>query len=89
MRAPGIDEIEEFSIYGRVAAVRGLLVEIAGPVSAMSLGGRLDIEIAEISGKWKVSQNRPAPDRAGVASGLENPAMAALVRSYGGIEDAS
>ena len=49
----------------------------------------LDIAIAEISGKWKVSQNVSTPDRAGVASGLEDPAMAALVRSYGGIEDAS
>lgn len=38
--------VEEVSLYGRVSAVRGLLVEIAGPVAAMTLGGRLEIEIA-------------------------------------------
>ena len=38
----GIDDLET---YGRVSAVRGLLIEIAGPVAAMSLGGRIDIEI--------------------------------------------
>lgn len=40
-----LEAVEEIDVYGRVAAVRGLLVEIAGPVSAMRLGGRLDIEI--------------------------------------------
>ena len=34
------------AVFGRVAAVRGLLVEVAGPVGAMRLGGRLEIEIA-------------------------------------------
>jgi len=51
----------------------------------------LEIEIAEISGKWKVSQNRPVADRVGVAEGLEKeaagaPDMARLVRSWGGID---
>jgi transcriptional regulator len=51
----------------------------------------LEIEIAEIHGKWKVSQNRPVADRAGVAEGLESedphsPDMAQLVRSYGGLD---
>jgi transcriptional regulator len=52
-----------------------------------------EIEIAEISGKWKVSQNRPVADRVGVAGGLdaEDSAqageMAKLVRSYGGLEN--
>ncbi|CCV06530.1 FMN-binding negative transcriptional regulator [Mesorhizobium metallidurans STM 2683] len=53
----------------------------------------LEIEITDISGKWKVSQNRPAADRVGVAEGLESEGksassadMAGLVRSYGGIE---
>lgn len=49
----------------------------------------IEIEIAEISGKWKVSQNRPVADRAGVAEGLasEQPGseMEKIVRSYGGI----
>ena len=30
----------------------------------------IEIEIASIEGKWKVSQNRPAEDRAGVVAGL-------------------
>src|SRR5919112_1187683 len=40
-----LEAIEEFDVFGRVAGVRGLLIEIAGPVAAMHLGGRLDIEI--------------------------------------------
>src|SRR5919112_6248630 len=40
-----LEAIEEFDVFGRVAAVRGLLIEIAGPAAAMHLGGRLDIEI--------------------------------------------
>jgi transcriptional regulator len=42
----------------------------------------IEMEITEIVGKWKVSQNRGLPDRAGVAAGLSqdgNNAMAALV----------
>lgn len=48
----------------------------------------IELPIAKLEGKWKVSQNRPAQDRAGVSTGLEaqhNPesdAMAALVRRY-------
>ncbi|MCA0023006.1 MULTISPECIES: FMN-binding negative transcriptional regulator [unclassified Mesorhizobium] len=50
----------------------------------------LEIDIAEIHGKWKVSQNRPVADRAGVAHGLESETanssdMVNLVRSYGGL----
>jgi transcriptional regulator len=46
----------------------------------------VEIEIADIAGKWKASQNRPAADRAGVMAGLEAMgdeaalAMAAVVR---------
>jgi transcriptional regulator len=42
----------------------------------------IEIEIARIEGKWKVSQNRPEGDRVGVAEGLAakgDAAMAALV----------
>jgi transcriptional regulator len=52
----------------------------------------LEIEITDISGKWKVSQNRPVTDRVGVAEGLEADGkksaaeMAQLVRSFGGLE---
>jgi len=52
----------------------------------------LEIDIADISGKWKVSQNRPVADRAGVAEGLASAGdgtssqeMARLVRQYGGL----
>lgn len=46
----------------------------------------LEIEIVELNGKWKASQNRPAADRAGVIAGLTEDgdadalAMAAIVR---------
>jgi flagellum-specific ATP synthase len=36
--------VEGLQTYGRVVAIRGLLVEVAGPVAAMRLGGRLDVE---------------------------------------------
>ena len=47
----------------------------------------IEIEITHLQGKWKVSQNRSAADRAGVAAGLASldsddaRAMAGLVRS--------
>jgi len=43
MRALG--EVEDMDVFGRVVAVRGLLIEIAGPIAAMRLGGRVEIEI--------------------------------------------
>ena len=47
----------------------------------------VEIEITQIEGKWKVSQNRPTGDREGVAAGLDEMAgqddMAELVRRYG------
>jgi transcriptional regulator len=41
----------------------------------------IEIELVSLVGKWKVSQNRSAADRAGVADGLAaiDPASAALV----------
>lgn len=49
----------------------------------------IEIAIAEMTGKWKVSQNRPPADVAGVIEGLErdgqphaNAEMAELVRRY-------
>lgn len=54
---------------------------------AMQLRAIVGIEIAvsQMKGKWKASQNRPVPDRAGVAEGMagEDAAMAHLVRRYG------
>ncbi len=40
-----LEAAPDFEIYGRVAAVRGLLIEIAGPIAAMTVGGRLEIEV--------------------------------------------
>jgi len=51
----------------------------------------IEIEIARIEGKWKVSQNRPEADRRGVAAGLraepDGDAMAELVETFGGLRD--
>ena len=38
-----LDGLERLRVFGRVAAVRGLLIEIAGPVAAMEVGARLMI----------------------------------------------
>ncbi|HVL70610.1 MAG TPA: flagellar protein export ATPase FliI [Beijerinckiaceae bacterium] len=43
--AAALEATPALEVFGRVAAVRGLLVEIAGPVAAMRVGGRLDIGI--------------------------------------------
>ncbi len=40
-----IEAVEPYRVFGRVAAVRGLLVEVAGPVGAMQVGGRLEIQV--------------------------------------------
>jgi transcriptional regulator len=44
----------------------------------------IEIEIASIKGKWKVSQNRSAADRAGVAAGLARHGEADLAALSGG-----
>lgn len=59
---------------------------------AAQLRGIVGIEIAvtELSGKWKVSQNRSEADRRGVQAGLAaqgDADMAELVGHYGGLED--
>jgi flagellum-specific ATP synthase len=43
--AAKLDGLSAVQLYGRVVAVKGLLIEIGGPISAMSLGGRIEIEI--------------------------------------------
>src|SRR5947209_1315884 len=42
--ADQIAELDEVKIYGRVVGVRGLMVEVAGPIHAMSVGARVIIE---------------------------------------------
>src|SRR4051812_10167197 len=44
--AEQIAELDAVEIYGRVKGVRGLMVEVAGPVHAMSVGARVIIEVA-------------------------------------------
>lgn len=46
----------------------------------------IEMPVARIAGKWKLSQNQPAANRAGVVAGLgesSDAAMAALVRDDG------
>jgi flagellum-specific ATP synthase len=42
--AEQIGDLDGVNIYGRVVGVRGLMVEIAGPIHAMSVGARIVIE---------------------------------------------
>jgi len=42
--AEQIGDIDGVNIYGRVVGVRGLMVEIAGPIHAMSVGARVVVE---------------------------------------------
>src|SRR5262245_7986894 len=42
--AEQIGELDEVEVYGRVVGVRGLMVEVAGPIHAMSVGARIVIE---------------------------------------------
>ena len=49
--------------------IRGMLNGITG----------FELPITRLDGKWKMSQNRPAEDRAGVVAGLENKAVADIV----------
>ena len=42
--AEQIVDLDGVEIYGRVVGVRGLMVEVAGPIHAMSVGARLTIE---------------------------------------------
>jgi flagellum-specific ATP synthase len=42
--AEQINELDGVEIYGRVIGVRGLMVEVAGPIHSMSVGARVVIE---------------------------------------------
>ncbi len=42
--AEQIREVDAVEVYGRVVGVRGLMVEVAGPIDAMSVGSRVMIE---------------------------------------------
>ena len=42
--ADQIGELDGVEVYGRVVGVRGLMIEVAGPIHAMSIGARVVIE---------------------------------------------
>ena len=42
--AEQIDELDGVEVYGRVVGVRGLMVEVAGPIDSMSVGARVMVE---------------------------------------------
>lgn len=42
--AEQISELDGVEVYGRVVSVRGLMVEVAGPIEAMPVGARVNIE---------------------------------------------
>src|SRR3984957_1857567 len=42
--AEQINELDGIEIYGRVVGVRGLMVEVSGPLHAMSVGARVIVE---------------------------------------------
>ena len=44
--AEQINDLDGIEVYGRVVGVRGLMVEVAGPLYAMSVGARVIIETA-------------------------------------------
>src|ERR1700719_3053351 len=46
--AEQIGELDGVEIYGRVVGVRGLMVEVAGPIHAMSVGARVVIETGNL-----------------------------------------
>ena len=39
--------IPDWEVFGRVSSVRGLLVEVSGPLGAMAVGGRISIEVGD------------------------------------------
>jgi len=45
--AEQIAELDQAQIYGRVAGVRGLMAEAAGPLHGMSIGARDSVDTAD------------------------------------------
>lgn len=79
-----IDDLTTHNEQGRASTWK--VSDAPGAFIAAQIKGivGLEIPIARIEGKWKVSQNRPAIDRAGVVDGLRGEpgdaeAMATLV----------
>lgn len=41
-----LEDVDGLTVYGRVASVRGLMIEVAGPLQAMHVGGMIEIEVS-------------------------------------------
>ncbi|MFF8800851.1 MULTISPECIES: flagellar protein export ATPase FliI [unclassified Methylobacterium] len=54
-----LSTVETLETFGRVTAIRGLLVEVAGPVAAMRLGGRIDIVVEARGGPGEAPATVP------------------------------
>jgi flagellum-specific ATP synthase len=67
-----VESLESMTIYGRVASVRGLMIEVAGPLHSMHVGGMIDIEVA--------------PTRLVPCEVVGFSGQRALVMPYGGVE---
>jgi flagellum-specific ATP synthase len=52
--AEQINELDGVEVYGRIVGVRGLMVELAGPIHAMSLGARLTIEAMQGTSRVRI-----------------------------------
>ena len=94
--AEQIVDIDGVEIYGRVVSVRGLMVEVAGPIHAMSVGARLTIEtgagrsipceVVGFSGGHALAMPLPRSMASGAAAGRWSPARPALsVRPSAGL----
>jgi len=89
-----LTHIDPFELFGRVVGIKGLLIEVAGPVDYMPVGGRLDIENvsgavipAEVIG---IQGGRAMVMPFGSIDGLGQGCKAVVRRSTSGIQpDAS
>ncbi len=73
-------QIDDLTIHNEASrAAPWNVADAPEPFIAAQIKGivGLEVPIARIAGKWKVSQNRPAADRAGVVEGLRDAGEAA------------
>src|SRR4029079_18599002 len=52
--AEQIVDLDGVEVFGRVVGVRGLMIEVAGPIHAMSVGSRLTIEATQGAGLSRI-----------------------------------
>jgi len=75
-------------LVSNIGLVAVLAVASFAPIGVARAEGSIEIPLSSLVGKWKVSQNRAAGDRAGVVDGLlrerDDTALAAEVRAPGG-----